>query len=87
MTKFKTQALKKLPEWAKANGLSTKDLATRLSCDPSQVWRWLHGDAQPSAVKRLLISQLTGGEVSEMDWLTAAELKEIESARAKLGAA
>ncbi len=87
MTKFKTPALKKLQEWAKANGLSNEALGTRLSCDTSQVWRWVNGDARPSSVKRILISQLTNGEVSELDWLTAAEQKELASAREKLGAA
>lgn len=87
MTKFKTPALKKLQEWAKANGLNGKDLATRLSCDPSQVWRWLHGDARPDAVKRILISQLTGGSVSELDWLLPSEARDLESGLTKLGAA
>lgn len=87
MTKFKTPALKKLQDWANANGLKGRDLATRLSCDPSQVWRWLHGDAQPGPVKRILISQLTNGAVSESDWLTKTERDELESARRKLGAA
>src|SRR4051812_20699046 len=82
MIKFKTTALKKLQEWAKANELSNKDFATLLSCDPSQVWRWLNGDALPNAVKRIVISQLTSGAVSELDWLTADELKELTIARA-----
>jgi transcriptional regulator with XRE-family HTH domain len=82
MTKFKTPALKKLQEWAKSNELSNKDFATLLSCDPSQVWRWLNGDALPNAVKRMAISLLTSGFVSELDWLTAAELKELAGARA-----
>ena len=82
MTKFKTPALKKLPEWAKANELSNKDFATLLSCDPSQVWRWLNGDALPNSVKRIVISELTNGVVSELDWLTADDLKELAAARA-----
>jgi transcriptional regulator with XRE-family HTH domain len=87
MIKFKSSALKKLPAWAKANDVSNGDLATLLDCDTSQVWRWLHGDAQPGVVKRILISQLTKGEVSETDWLTKAELEEIEIGRAKLRSA
>ena len=87
MKKFKTPALKKLKDWAAANSLTAKGVAARLACDPSQVWRWLHGEACPSPVKRALIAQLTEGAVSEVDWLTAEELSEIEAGRARLGAA
>lgn len=87
MTKFKTPALKKLQQWAKERELGPKDLATPLCCDTSQAWRWLRGDARPSVIQRILLSQLTGGTVRELDWLTDAESRELRAAQERLGAA
>jgi len=87
MTKFKTPALKKLQQWARERGLGPKDLATPLSCDTSQAWRWLRGDARPNVIQRILLAILTEGFVTELDWLTDAESRELRAARERLGAA
>lgn len=60
-----------LGEWVRTKGMSHDDLAARLGCDRSTVSRYVSGHRMPRRPVLERITEITGGEVTANDFLTA----------------
>ncbi len=54
--------------WMLETGLSVKEFAAKVGCEPTQISRIRHGKARPSRSNAVRIEELTGGRVASSAW-------------------
>ena len=68
--KKKSDALKALVAWMKANKISNGDLAESIGIARENLWRWLNGSIQPMLKHAIILEELTDGQISCRSWYT-----------------